>query len=281
MRNVANSLIVVFIALLAMMRTTAVGAQSYRKALEAYSEQDFARSYRKALAIAREETGIRRAKALMLAAAAALEMDKEDRARTLFQKALTEDSELDLPGAVKSRRAIRFFDRVRLDQGEVSSAPEPAFDQLQTYLPFGFNQFFQDKYVLGLLFGSVQAYAIYHAYGKLEAADNSDSQIREATRTAFQTGNDINPVFIKFKDESRSFSQSAREEAQLAILLGALAYSGSVLEAGWYPPAARHALSLMPESSTLFAMEMGDSRWRLDLVKSLSVYPALQLSLDF
>jgi predicted negative regulator of RcsB-dependent stress response len=115
--SVCKRVILLIVLGAALLGSLTARAASYQDALDDYSEQKYSRSYKKAMSLPREKRGTRRGKALMLAAAAVLEMDREQKARALFKKALDEDPDLDLPDVVRSRRAQRFFADVREGRG--------------------------------------------------------------------------------------------------------------------------------------------------------------------
>ncbi|HYX36442.1 MAG TPA: hypothetical protein VE954_25325 [Oligoflexus sp.] len=261
-------------------------AASYQQALDAYDHQDYSRSYKKAMSLAREKKGTRRAKALILAAAAVLELDRERKAKVLFKKALDEDPDLGLPDVVRSRRAQRFFADVRdgRDTRAVATKVEKtplAFDRLETYLPFGVNQLVQEKYVLGLTLGGIQALGVYFAYAKSVEADETDQTIQAVRQKAFQSGDDINPVFLDFVDENQAFAKKSRQLAQLSLALAAAAYGGSVLEAGFRPPSSTRVTDLLQPRYTLLAMQQDRTQFRLEILNPLLAIQGLQFSFDF
>lgn len=261
-------------------------AASYQQALEAYIDQNYSRSYKKAMSLAREKRGTRRGKALMLAAAAVLELDREKKATVLFKKALEEDPDLDLPDIVRSRRAQRFFADVRDGRDTRSAsvkqeAAANAFDRLPTYLPFGLNQVTQGKYLLGLALGGAQAFGLYYAYTKSADADEAELQIQAVRQTAIQTGDDINPVFLEFVDKNQAFVERSRQEAQLSLVLAAAAYGGSILEAGFNPPAPTRVAALIQNTWPLFAVEYEQTQIQFNILNPLLATQGIQLSLNF
>jgi tetratricopeptide (TPR) repeat protein len=261
-------------------------AASYRQALEDYSEQHYSRSYKKAMSLAREKRGEKRGKALILAAAAVLELDREEKARVLFKKALESDPDLELPDVVRSRRAQRFFADVRdgRDNRKTfirSESVTTAFDRLETYLPLGLNQLYQGKAFLGLTFGGVQAFGAYYAYAKSNEATKAEQQAASLRRKAIQTGDDINPVFLDLVARNKSFVKRSRQTAQLSLITAFAAYGGSVLEAGYRAP-LRMSYAIQDASSyPLFAMDYRKARLQFEIFNPLLSSHGVQLSLHF
>ncbi len=237
---------------LALLGPVTARAASYQQALDAYSEQNYSRSYKKAMSLAREKKGVRRGKALMLAAAAVLELDREEKARALFKKALHEDPDLELPEVVRSRRAQRFFADVRDGRESPRAAvvrserTETAFDRVETYLPLGLNQFAQGKLLLGLVFGGAQGLGLYLAYTKNREASETEAATAALRQRAIQTGDDINPVYLNLLAENKASIKRATTLSQLSIGLTTLAYGLSVLEAGFRAPASVELSLLHP-----------------------------------
>ncbi|WP_218109990.1 hypothetical protein [Oligoflexus tunisiensis] len=264
-----------------------VHAATYKQALEDYSDQKYSKSYKKAMDLAREKRGSRRAKALVLAAAAVLELDREKKARVLFKKALDEDPDLELPEVVRSRRAQRFFDDVRDGRNPTRSSTVTktenvpnAFDRFETYLPFGLNQLVQEKYFLGLALGGAQAFGLFYAYTKDQEANKAEADLEAVRIRAIQSGDDINPVFTDFVSKSQAFAKRSRQTSQLSLALAAAAYGASVLEAGLRPPARSRFAATDPSALRLFAVEYKSRQFQLELLNPLLSH-GLQISLQF
>jgi hypothetical protein len=279
--SVCKRVILLIVLGAALLGSLTAHAASYQDALEDYSEQKYSRSYKKAMGLAREKRGTRRGKALMLAAAAVLEMDREQKARALFKKALDEDPDLDLPDVVRSRRAQRFFADVREGRGSPRRLTRTAFDQAETYLPFGINQLLQGKIFLGLTLGSAQGLGLYFAYSKNQDAKKVEQETASLRRRAIQTGDDINPVFLELVSSNQAFIKRSRQVAQLSLGVTALAYSTSVLEAGYRAP-LRSSVALQPLSTyPLLATTFHGNSLQLELLNPLLSVQGLQLSLQF
>jgi hypothetical protein len=280
--SVCKRVILLIVLGAALLGSLTAHAASYQDALEDYSEQKYSRSYKKAMSLAREKRGTRRGKALMLAAAAVLEMDREQKARALFKKALDEDPDLDLPDVVRSRRAQRFFADVREGRGSPRMPiTRTAFDQPETYLPFGINQLLQGKIFLGLTLGSAQGLGLYFAYSKNQDAKKVEQETATLRRRAIQTGDDINPVFLELVSSNQAFIKRSRQVAQLSLGVTALAYGTSVLEAGYRAP-LRSAVALQPLSTyPLLATTFHGNNLQLELLNPLLSVQGLQLSLQF
>jgi hypothetical protein len=239
------------------------------------------------MSLAREKHGTRRGKALMLAAAAVLEMDREQKARALFKKALAEDPDLDLPDVVRSRRAQRFFADVR-DGRETPRAVmtrtrrmETAFDRPETYLPLGLNQLLQGKTFLGLTLGSAQGLGLYLAYSKTQEAKKAELDTASLRRRAIQTGDDINPVFLELEAGNQAFIKRSRQVAQLSLGVTALAYGTSVLEAGYRAPLRSNVAAQSLSTFPLMATSFYDQRLQWELLNPLLSMQGLQLTLQF
>ncbi len=286
---VCKRLILLILLGAALIAPLTARAASYQQALDAYTDQKYSRSYKKAMSLAREKRGTKRGKALMIAAAAVLEMDREQKAKVLFKKALDEDPDLELPEVVRSRRAQRFFADVRdgrdgrdaratLIQTEKTTN---GFDRLETYLPFGLNQLVQGKVFLGLSLGGAQALGAYFAYAKANEAIQTEQQVAQVRQKAIQTGDDINPVFLDFVSESNALAKRSRQTSQLSLALAVTAYVGSVLEAGFRAP--EEAVLGLNESSQvrLFAFDYQTTRIQVELLNPLSSIQGLQVSMRF
>lgn len=287
MGAVRKSLIIFVLAGMTMLRPVTALAASYKQALEAYSDQKYSQSYKKAMSVAREERGTRRGKALMLAAAAVLELAREKKAKVLFKKALDADPDLDLPDVVRSRRAQRFFDDIRVGRETRSSSTAVkveqvpnAFNRVETYLPLGINQLVQEKYLLGLTLGAAQGFAVYFAYIKAVEANQAEQKLQAVRQTAILSGDDINPVFLEFVDKNQAFIKRSRQESQLSLLLAVASYGGSILEAGLNPP-ARSRLAVLAPTYPLFAKQFDRTQIRFDILNPLLSTQGLQLSLQF
>jgi hypothetical protein len=238
------------------------------------------------MSLVREKRGTRRGKALMLAAAAVLELDREVKARALFKKALDEDPDLELPDVVRSRRAQRFFAEVRDGRGSRASITRSerstsGFDRLETYLPFGLNQLVQGKIFLGLTLGGAQAFSVYFAYTKSEQANQTEQETTAIRQRAIQTGDDINPVFLELEAENKAFVKRSRQISQLSLGLAALAYGTSVLEAGYRAPRESVFAGQKSSSYPLFAMQYEKTHIQVELLNPLFAVQGLQLSLHF
>jgi hypothetical protein len=286
--SICKRLILLMLAAVTLLGPLTVRAATYKDALEDYSDQKYSKSYKKAMNLAREKRGSRRAKALVLAAAAVLELDKEKKARVLFKKALDADPDLELPEVVRSRRAQRFFDDVREGRSPPRSTSvtktetvPSAFDRFETYLPFGLNQLVQEKYFLGLALGGAQAVGLFYAYTKDLEANKAETDLEAVRLRAIQTGDDINPVFVDFVKKSQAFSKRSRQTSQLSLALAATAYGASVLEAGLRPPARSRFAVTDPSSVRLFATEYKSTKFQLELLNPLLSHHGLQLSLQF
>jgi hypothetical protein len=261
-------------------------AASYRQALEAYSDQNYSRSYKKAMSLAREKRGTKRGQALVLAAAAVLELDREEKARVLFKKALEADPDLDLPEVIRSRRAQRFFADVRDGRGSRTTVTRSertttAFDRLETYLPLGLNQLVQGKVFLGLTLGGVQAFGAYYAYARSNEATKAEQQTAALRRKAIQTGDDINPVFLDLVARNKAFVKRSRQTAQLSLIAAAAAYGGSVLEAGYRAPLRSSFAAMDSATYSLFAMDYQKIRLQFEVFNPLLNSQGVQLSLRF
>ncbi|HET9240779.1 MAG TPA: hypothetical protein VFO10_26175 [Oligoflexus sp.] len=281
MDSVCKRVILLIVLGAALLGPMTARAASYQDALDDYSEQKFSRSYKKAMSLAREKRGTRRGKALMLAAAAVLEMDREQKARALFKRALDEDPDLDLPDVVRSRRAQRFFADVREGRGSRIVVARAAFDRPETYLPFGLNQLLQGKIFLGLTLGSAQGLGLYFAYSKNQDAKKAEQETASLRRRAIQTGDDINPVFLELVAGNQAFIRRSKQVAQLSLGVTALAYGTSVLEAGYRAP-SRSSVALQPLSTyPLVSTSFHDKHLQLELLNPLLSVQGFQLSLQF
>lgn len=289
MDSVCKRLILLILLGAALLGPLTARAASYQQALEDYSDQNYSRSYKKAMSLAREKRGTRRGKALILAAAAVLELDRERKAKVLFRKALDEDPDLELPEVVRSRRAQRFFADVR--DGRDGRGPQvaltrserttTAFDRLETYLPFGLNQLVQGKIFLGLSFGGAQAFGAYFAYTKNQEANQTEQEIATVRQRAIQTGDDINPVFLNLVAESEAFAKRSRQISQLSLALAAASYGASVLEAGFRAPQHAAFTAQDPSSYHLFTMDHHHTRLHVELLNPLLAIQGLKVTLHF
>ncbi len=286
MDSVCKRLILLILLGAALIAPLTARAASYQQALDAYSDQKYSRSYKKAMSLAREKRGTKRGKALMIAAAAVLELDREQKAKVLFRKALDEDPDLELPDVVRSRRAQRFFADVRDGRDSRSAMVQTertttGFDRLETYLPFGLNQLVQGKIFLGLSLGGAQAFGAYFAYAKANEATQTEQQVAQVRQKAIQTGDDINPVFLDFVSESKALAKRSRQISQLSLALAVAAYGGSVLEAGFRAP--EEAVLAADDGShfRLFAIDYQTTRFHVELLNPLASVQGLQVSMRF
>jgi hypothetical protein len=287
--SVCKRLILLILLGAALLGPLTARAASYQQAMEDYSDQNYSRSYKKAMSLAREKRGTRRGKALILAAAAVLELDRERKAKVLFRKALDEDPDLELPEVVRSRRAQRFFADVRdgrdgrgartaLTRSERTTT---AFDRLETYLPFGLNQLVQGKILLGLSFGGAQAFGAYFAYTKNQEANQTEQEIATVRQRAIQTGDDINPVFLNLVAESKAFAKRSRQISQISLALAAASYGASVLEAGFRAPQHSAFAVQDPSSYQLFTMDHHQTRLHVELLNPLLAIQGLKVTVHF
>lgn len=90
-------------------------AATYRDALKAYAKRSYEKSYKIALDRAKNSSGKREVEALILAGAAAWEIDRLGEAQMLFSTALTIDPEAELPSVVKKKGLKRAFERARME----------------------------------------------------------------------------------------------------------------------------------------------------------------------
>ncbi|HET9235864.1 MAG TPA: hypothetical protein VFO10_01355 [Oligoflexus sp.] len=245
--NLSCALLLFF--LFCSLTPRSVLAATYSEALAAYSDQKFAKCYRIAMDLADRHAGEndkREAKSLILAAASALELNKEQKAIKLYHLARESDSRVDLPKVVKSKRVISFFEDVR--HGKTSHAKgkgtivevvsKSAFDHtdVETYYPLGINQFQQGKTLSGLAFGGLQVFGLYYAYQQSDKARRTDRALMAKTAQVIQTGDYETSAFRDFRDASKKASARFRTESNLALATTLLAYGASIVEILSNPP---------------------------------------------
>lgn len=223
-------------------------AASVADALTAYSNQQFVRCYRMAMEVAdeSEDDASVKAKSLVLAAMASLELGKEHKAARLYQTALSVDSEVHLPKLVKSKRIAGFFEDVKSGRPVskishpmiVSVVSKSAFDASdpETYLPFGVNQYLQGKTLSAMAFGGMQAFSLYYAYHQHTMAQDTDKAFKEKTPKVIASGDYESPEFKDFRKKSQESAAHFREQRNLALLSSALVYGASVIEIVLNPP---------------------------------------------
>ncbi len=226
------------------------GAQAltYSEALSAYSDQKFSKCYRIAMELADHYDGESRkqSKSLVLAAVAALELGKEQRAIKLYRIALDIDPAVDMPKIVKSRRVINFFEDVR--SGKINQktgkgtivevVSKSAFDETdyETYLPLGGNQFLQGKTLSGLAFGGLQAFALYYSYRQYTMAEKTEKTLRKKTVEVIGSGDYETTAFKKFRSNSQKSSARFRTESEVALTTAFVVYFASIVEILSNPP---------------------------------------------
>lgn len=244
-------------------------ALSYKDALKAYEAQEYQKCYRISVALVKKVRATERAKLFILAGAAVLELDREPLARGYFRRALFYNPSVQLPSAVRSPRVHRYLADVRSGklqdpgQGELAEEAEPAFDQPLIYLPLGINQFLQKKWVLGIGFGLAQILPLYYALDNFDSAARVDRLSKQSTAEAIASGDDINPIYIKYISDNDEYAANARRQAQLQILFTLGAYAASVAEAGLRPTAPDIFLSR--GLSGLPGLWAWQPRWKLSI----------------
>lgn len=229
-----------FLCLLFVCGAQELRALGYRDALKAYEKQEYSKCYKISVALVKKVRATERAKLFILAGAAVLELDRETLARSYFRKALFYNPKIQLPSAVRSPRVHRYLDDVRTSklsdpEDDMDEEVEPAFDQPKTYLPLGINQMLQKKWILGLAFAAGQVLPLYFAYENFESAARVDRLSAQSTAEAIASGDDINPVYIKYISDNNRYADKARQQAQFQILLAIGSYAASIAEAGINP----------------------------------------------
>ncbi|MCX6132017.1 MAG: hypothetical protein NTX25_23540 [Proteobacteria bacterium] len=236
------------------------GSPSLQDAFRAYEDQDFTKAYRISMTIARNSKATKRSRALVMAAAAALELDKENQAISLFERAIEIEADIGLPDVViKSPRALHFFQDVlagrKPGRSEFSRIKVPPnFNDPLIYLPLGFNQYLQSKPILGSAFGAIQLVSIYGIYTSYQNADRVEGRNIKARQTAILTGNDINPEYVRLDAANKKYVREQREMASIYGVLAVAAFAASVFEAGYYPtsPGKTEQLSVNPLEIRIF-----------------------------
>lgn len=251
-------------------------AATYREAVRAYAEKNYKKSYKMALDRAKNSRGKKEVEALILAGAAAWEIDRLSEAQLLFATALDLDRDADLPTVVKKRAVRRAFERARGEPEDktasrdekiaamtgtpatnvaalgspasilpvatttttvVQKADSPqAFNKASTYLPLGLNQIYQGKLVLGLAVGAVQTFAITTAIQRNQVVQEQNKKADDEYANAAASGTLNEPDFRDFLDKNQRFVRDTQREGNIAIAVLGLTYIFSVFEAGLNPP---------------------------------------------
>lgn len=256
-------------------------ASNYKEALEAYSDQKFAKAYRMAMELAESNEGNRRARSLVLAAVSALELNKEEKASKLYRAALAIEAEIELPDIVKSKRVIKFFADVKAGKSEqkplkgqivevVSKTASDATD-IETYLPFGINQMAQGKPVTAIILGGAQIASIYYAFDLTRNATRVEQKLQQKTAEVIESGDYETTEFRDFRTRSEKSIKISRQTANIALGVAFASYTASVLEIILNPPIELKVVDGSPKPPTIsWRLGMsGDGDWFMGFAKSL------------
>jgi tetratricopeptide (TPR) repeat protein len=266
-------------------------ASSYRQVLKAYQDADYEAAFKAAQSASKKAKGKGKAKILLLGGAAALEIDKAPRAKSMIQKALELDPKIKVPAAIKNKKFKALFTQLQrgggidsLDIGGsddrelvAASSSSSGFSSFQTYLPLGLPQMFHGKYILGFAFGGAQGYLVFNSLQNTSEADKADADAASVIANAKASGDDQTTDFKQFIDDNEAFVKKARAQANLSLGLAAFAYVASVLEAGIFPPGPKRSADLDEEATD----QLADSALSIDLALDPRAPIGLALTLRF
>lgn len=227
-------------------------AQTYDKGLEAFELGEYSKAY-KALGKAEKKTKDKgdKAKILALMAASSLKMGKSAKAKKLFGRALKLDPEVELDSLVaKDKKVKKMFAAAKDDAGgddegdsedgdeddrkdKKKKGKKSSVSPITYVLPFGINEFMQDKLVPAAIFGAGQAGGLFFfVYSKSEA-DKADSAAAQAITNAKAAGKENDAEFLKYLDENEAYVNSSRQQATIGLALFGVSYAVSVLDAAF------------------------------------------------
>lgn len=275
MNGLLKAVTLVVIGLLLFLRPTNAFALTYEQSIKAYTKEKYRAAFKIASRVAQKSSDTEKARAYVIAGAAAVEMGKKSLATRFFERAIKADNEAILPSFVRNKKTRRLFNKVKDESsGSIfgdflgkskseTSSSNSAFGDIETYYPLGINQILQGKLFLGTTVGSLQVFAVYNTFKNLSDASALEEELAAVTKNAIAVGDERSPKYLEFAKSSETYISQRRTSAYLSLAGAFVLYGASVYEAGSSPPQNRRSKKGVSLPGILPLSKLSDSGLQL------------------